>query len=117
MSNYKIIELCNEPYDFLVIATSIISPLNCLTEIVKNTACKTARFIFDLTLIHGTNYNRYIKGNCTNGKFNICDFSIENSINENIKDISQSFFINNDDIVQNSILSDALKFLIRQGMI
>lgn len=114
---FELIKLDNEPYDFLVIATSSISPLSCLGDIVDEIGEKTASVLFDLTLINGTNRNRYIKGEYVNGSFVTSSFSIVNTLDEGVGNICKTFFAENDSIVQNSVVSKQLKFLIKQGMV
>lgn len=114
---FKLIKLDNEPYDFLVIATSSINPLSCLEDIVDGIDKKTASVLFDLTLINGTNRNRYIRGDYVNGSFVTSSFSIVSSLDERIRSICKSFFAENDSIVQNSVVSKQLKFLIKEGMV
>ena len=41
---FRLIELNNESYDFLVIATSAVNPLNCLNDIVEEIGPDTAKF-------------------------------------------------------------------------
>lgn len=67
-SNYKILKLSNQPYDFLIIATSYLNSLNDIDEIGEYLKVPEANLLFDLTLINGTKWNRYIqckyKKNC-----------------------------------------------------
>lgn len=115
--NFELIKLDNEPYDFLVIATSSISPLSCLDEIVAELNNIDANVLFDLTLINGINSNRYLQGKCLSGKFSLKDFATVQDIDLNIKTISYKFFRNNEYIVQNSVLTKTVKFLLREEMI
>lgn len=114
---FEIIQLDNEPYDFLIIAASSISPLNCLDDIIVELDKKTVNVLFDLTLINGTNSNRYITGKCVEGSFIYSSFNIVNSLDDNIKNICKSFFIENNEIVQRSVISKQLKFLLKEGMV
>ena len=93
---YELIKLNNEPYDFLVIATSSISPLSCLDEIVSDLNNVNAKVLFDLTLINGTNSNRYLQGQCSSGKFSLKDFATVEEVDSDIKTISYRFFRNNE---------------------
>ena len=114
---FRLIELNNESYDFLVIATSAVNPLNCLNDIVEEIGSDTAKVLFDLTLINGTNSNRYIQGNCVDGNFNIAAFMVVSSINEDIKNICKAFFVRNNELDKRSIISQKLKYLLMQGMV
>lgn len=90
--NYKLIKLNNEPYSFLVVATSSISPLSCLDDIIADINCAQANVLFDLTLINGINSNRYLQGLYSCGSFKLDDFTVVKDINTNIKTISCQFF-------------------------
>ena len=114
---FEVIKLDNEPYDFLIIATSVINPLSHLDDVIIETGQKKARFIFDLTLINGTNSNRYIKGECTGGIFVSSSFKCVNKLDNQIKKVCDSFFSNNGQIVQNSVVTNQLKYLIKNGMV
>lgn len=62
MKNFEVIKLNNSEYDYMVIATTCISPISTLTDIQNELEDKSGRIIFDLTLINGTSSNRYITG-------------------------------------------------------
>ena len=53
-SNFKILKLNNEPYDFLIIATSYENPLSSIKEIGEEIQVRKANLLFDLTLINVT---------------------------------------------------------------
>ena len=55
--NFEIMKLNNEPYDFLIIATSYENPLSSIKEIGEEIQVQKANLLFDLTLINGTNKN------------------------------------------------------------
>ena len=111
---FKLIKLDNEPYDFLIIATSVTNPLSCLDDIENKIGKESVKVLFDLTLINGLNSNRYIKGECIKGKFVVSSFMVVSDVNESIKSLCKSFFIGNDEAVQNSVITNQIKYLIRQ---
>lgn len=47
-SNFKILKLNNEPYDFLIIATSYENPLSSIKEIGEEIQVRKANLLFDL---------------------------------------------------------------------
>ena len=67
-NSFEILKLNNEPYDFLVIATSYENPLSSFKEIEDVIQVHRANLLFDLTLINGVNKNRYIKCEYEAGK-------------------------------------------------
>ena len=117
MENYRLIKLHNEPYDFLVIATSYENPLDLIGEIEKAIAVNRAKILFDLTLINGIKSNRYIKCDFEAGKNLNSSFGLVNAVDNNIRNISYNFFAENNDIVEKSVISNALKALLRSSMI
>ncbi|AOZ96233.1 type II toxin-antitoxin system RnlB family antitoxin [Butyrivibrio hungatei] len=114
---YELVKLNNEPYDFLVIAKTSINPLDQLENIERDFENENAKVIFDLTLINGLNTNRYISGECINGKFVLSSFIAVSIVGNQLKNICDRFFINNKDLVDGSVLSRHLKFLIKEKMV
>lgn len=116
-NNFEVLKLNDELYDFLIIATSYINPLSSFQEIVKKLKVKEAELIFDLTLINGVNKNRYIKCKYIAGKnqFQFCE--IPKDISERIKIISKNYFNKHLEIIDKSVLTDSLKFLLKSNMI
>lgn len=117
MKPYKIVELNNEPFDFLIIATSCYNPLSYIEDIIKEVNIQHFKILFDLTLINGTKSNRYISCNYNQGESHLHACSIVKSIDDQIKKLSHDFFIENIDIVQNSAVSNSFKFLLQSGMV
>lgn len=113
MNKFQIIRLHDEPYDFLIIATSYENPLHLFDEIGKELKVEKAKLLFDLTLINGTNKNRYIE----------CEYSAEmkmhcslvEKIDDCIKILSRDFFFNNNEVVNNSVIPNSLKYLLQTG--
>lgn len=115
--NFKIIELSNEPYDFLIIATSYDNPLNSIREIGEEIKVQKANLLFDLTLINGISKNRYIKCEYDADSERLPTCSILESIDNDIKAISRDYFTKNEDVVKKSVISNSLKFLLKSGMV
>jgi hypothetical protein len=116
-NDFEILKLNDELYDFLIIATSYKNPLSSFHEIVKKLKVKEAKLIFDLTIINGINKNRYIKCKYRAGKnqFQFCEISED--ISETIKVISKNYFNKHEEIIDKSVLTDSLKFLLKSNMI
>lgn len=117
MKDFEILKLNNESYDFLIIATSYKNPISSIKEIGEEIQVQKANLLFDLTLINGTNRNRYIKCeyDAATSQLPIC--SIVEGIDNDIKKISQSFFSENEEVVKKSVISNSLKYLLKSGMI
>lgn len=115
--NFEILKLNHEPYDFLIIATSYENPLSSIKKIGEEIKVRKASLLFDLTLINGTNKNRYIKCeyDADTNQLPLC--SIVEGVNDNIKKVSQRYFSNNEEVVKKSVISDSLKYLLKSGMV
>lgn len=101
----------------LEIVKSYENPLSSIKEIGEEIQVQKANILFDLTLINGTNRNRYIKCeyDADTSQLPIC--SIVEGIDNDIKKISQSFFSENEEVVKKSVILNSLKYLLKSGMI
>ena len=116
-NNFEILKLNNEPYDFLIIATSYENPLSSFEEIGKEIKVDKAKLLFDLTLINGVKKNRYIQCEYEAGKNQLQSCAIIDRIDEEIKKKSQDYFVENAEVVQKSVIPNALKCLVTSGMV
>lgn len=91
MKNFELIKLNNSKYDYLVIATTYISPVSTLTDVQNELTDKAGKIIFDLTLINGTSSNRYISASFENGIVNRRSFDVVKAIEPNVEHISLDF--------------------------
>lgn len=112
---YKVVQLTNAPYDYLVIAISYRNPLSYVNEMFGECESDQINAVFDLTLINGINSNRYVK--CKLNKKSVFDstFVATDSIEPSVSEISKRFFIENKDLVEKSVLSRPLKQIIGEG--
>lgn len=117
MGKYEIFKLNNEPFDFLVIATSYENPLSHLEDVRKDINHAQARVLFDLTLINGVKKNRYIVCNFRSEKSHLQSCSLVNKVDDCIKLISHNYFVENEEIVQKSFIPKSLKFLLKSGIV
>ena len=99
-NNFTILKLNNEPYDFLVIATSYENPLSSFKEIEDEIKVQKANLLFDSTLINGVSKNRYIKCEYEAGKNQPQSCTIVECIDDTIKKLSYNYFMENEDIVK-----------------
>ncbi len=116
-NNFEIKKLDNEPYDFLVIATSYENPLDSMKEIGEEIQVSKAKLLFDLTLINGTDRNRYIKCEYEAKRVGLQVCSVVEAVDAAIKKISQRYFAENEELVSKSVLPNALKYLVKSGMV
>ena len=116
MKNFELIKLNNSKYDYLVIATTYISPVSTLTDVQNELTDKAGKIIFDLTLINGTSSNRYISASFENGLVNRRSFDVVKAIEPNVEHISLDFFVHHADLVENGTIPNALKSLLVAGV-
>ena len=116
MKNFELIKLNNSKYDYLVIATTYINPISTLEDVQKELADISGNIIFDLTLINGTNSNRYISAIFEGRNFNRNSFSSVKVIETDVKHISSDFFVHHVDLVKNGTIPNALKSLLIEGV-
>lgn len=117
MNTFEIKKLDNGSYDFLVIATSYENPLDSMKEIGEKIQVSKAKLLFDLTLINGTDRNRYIECEYEAGKTGPQVCSVVETVDTVIKKASQKYFAENEELVSRSILPNALKYLVKSGMV
>ena len=115
MKNFEVSRLENSSYDYLVIATTYISPISTLDEVQKAFKNISWKILFNLTLINGLNSNRYISAIIENGIVNRKSFLIEKDVDNPVIHDSISFFSKYAEIVENGTISKALKNLLISG--
>lgn len=116
MNKFQILKLHDEPYDFLIIATSYENPLSSFDEIEKELNVEKARLLFDLTLINGMKKNRYIKCHYQSGNDLHLSCSLVDSVDDRIRSLSSNYFLQNEDVVQRSVIPNSLKYLLKSGI-
>ncbi|MEY8392383.1 type II toxin-antitoxin system RnlB family antitoxin [Lachnospiraceae bacterium 45-W7] len=116
MNNFELIKLNNSEYDYLVIATTYISPISTLTDIENELTEKSGKIIFDLTLINATSSNRYVSASIEDGIVNRRSFDVVKAIEPNVERISLDFFVHHADLVENGTIPGALKSLLSAGV-
>ena len=116
MKNFEVIKLNDSEYDYMVMATTCISPISTLTDIQNELEDKSGKLIFDLTLINGTSSNRYISASFENGIFDRRSFETVKVIKTSIEHISLDFFVHHVDLVENGTIPNALKSLLVAGV-
>lgn len=115
---YKIIKLKDSYYDCLVIATGYENPIDYIEEILDIINKEEVKIPFDFTLINGTHDNRYIEYDSSKDKNYFKRFSIVRDLDDDVKETSKKFFMDNEELVnKNVLIPRALKFLLIKGMV
>ena len=115
MNTYIVLETKQCDYNWLVIATSYISPLLVLDDLRKELRNETGCVLFDMTLINGMEYNRYISALMNNGTFDRTSFKAVATISDNLRSISRKFFVEHPALVDESVISKPIKYLLKAG--
>ena len=116
MNNYKIEEVNDFKYKLIIFSTDYISPIENLTNIEDNLKSKkySGNIIFDLLLTNGNSCNRFIEAFFDGEKFDRRSFSVATKLSYEINRVSSEFYYNNLFVVENSRLSNPIKFLIKK---
>ncbi|PVE15079.1 hypothetical protein DDA98_11565 [Clostridium perfringens] len=117
MENFMIKRI-NNTSEYIILSTSYISPLDELFDLEQELKILNFKgeIIFDLLLCNGLNDNRFLKGFFDGDYIDISNLTILNNIDSNIKKISKEFYINNSDLVEYSVLPDAHKYIVKNGL-
>ncbi|MBU3221102.1 type II toxin-antitoxin system RnlB family antitoxin [Clostridium algidicarnis] len=115
MNNFNIIKLHNEPYNYLIIATTYRSSLSNLDELKNAIDIDYGKVLFDFMLVNGNKKNRFIECEVVNSDCKRNTFRLAESVDEYIKKTSSQFFIQHKELVSGSVLPNALKYLITTG--
>lgn len=115
MKNFELLSVADSIFSYLIIAKSYISPISELEDIQKELSNLSGEILFDLTLINGTNSNRYISGSIVHGLFDRKSFKTVEGISSSIKEISRKFFIENQGLVDGGVIPQPIKYLLKCG--
>ncbi|MBA3026708.1 MAG: hypothetical protein FP820_09945 [Sulfurimonas sp.] len=104
----------------LILSTSYHSPTEQLNSIEKELIKKKfeGKVLFDMLLSNGNSEQRFFETSFMNNVINLNNIiNISNQVDE-IKEASRRFYLKHFDLVENShVLSNAAKFLLKQGRI
>ena len=115
MNNFNIIKLHSAPYNYLIIATNYRSSLSNLDDIKGVLEVDTGKVLFDFMLINGNKKNRFVECEVINSDCKKNTFKLVEAVDEYVKKTSSKFFIEHKELVDNSVLPKALKYLITTG--
>jgi hypothetical protein len=116
MKTYELQKIPDSSYPYIVLSTSYRNPLEEISTIeneLKNNF--QGRVIFDLLLSNGCSSNRFLEAEFDGKHFKYTSFKPVDCVDEIIKDIVSSFYQNNMDYVNESVLPNAYKFLVKKG--
>jgi hypothetical protein len=112
---YKIKKIPNKQYPYIVFSTCYINPMDHIENIEKELVKKgvKGKVLFDLLLSHGNTPDRFFEA-----IFDGCEISEDSIKNvaiipDKIKEIADDFYYEKQECLENSVLSNAQRFLIR----
>jgi len=116
MAKYYYIEKLNkEKYPYIIFSKSYISPIEDIESLeldLQKIGAK-GKIIFDLLLSNGDSPDRYFEADFDGRHLDRKSFRQVNSISKKVKQISNKYYHNNLNLLKNSVLSKAQKFLIK----
>lgn len=115
MSNFNIIKLHNEPYNYLIIATNYQSSLSNLDELKREIDMKDGKLLFDFMIVNANKKNRFIECEISNFDYKKNTCKLIKHVDKHIKRLSSQFFVEHEELIKCSVLPNALKYLIVAG--
>ena len=112
MEKYSILKIENMTNCFLVIANTYENPLNDLLCDKFVPFVEKGDVIFDLAIINGINYNRFIQATVENHRLQEQNIKIISDVPKDILELSKKYFEENKEIIQRSTLPSATKYLL-----
>ncbi|MDR1665026.1 MAG: type II toxin-antitoxin system RnlB family antitoxin [Clostridiales bacterium] len=117
MDSYKILNL--EEYEFAIIATSYLRPLDDKEKIEEELRSRHFRgpVLFDLLLCNGLSLNRYALMEFDGEKFVSSSLKILTNISDVSKRMIFDYFKQNESCIDTSVLPKAQRYLMRKGIV
>lgn len=118
MKAYDIIKFDKE-YKYLVFATSYENPIDYLDDIENEleTEMYSGKILFDLLLCNGMSSNRYIEMEFDGEFFDLFTSKELKDPSKAIKEYIYGYLKDQPLLVQNSVLPNAQRYLIQNGML
>lgn len=112
MEKYKIIPLDNTEFNHLIISNTYENPINQFLYDGYIPSIQKAKVIFDLTIVNGLTFNRFISAIIENHKLLPNSIQVVNSAPKAIELISKNHFKSNSKIIEHSVIPNADKYII-----
>lgn len=112
MNNLEIEKLNNSKYAYLILLTSYTDSLMDVNEIVeclKKEECASGKLLFDLLLVNGNSFNRFVEAYYDGTSLNPSTYEIVENIDGSIREISKSIIKRNMKYLSDSILTNSEK--------
>lgn len=112
MEKYSVIAIAKEKIEFLIIANTCENPINDFLSEGYIPFIENGDVIFDLAIINGMNFNRFIRATIRQHKLLPESIQTVANIDPEIVNISKEYFKSNTGIVKRSTLPSAAKYLL-----
>lgn len=112
MEKCIIMSVPDKSQEYLIIANTYENPINDFLSEGYVPAIENGDVIFDLAIINGMNFNRFISATVRNHRLLVESIKPTSSINDKILGISRNYFQKNRRIVEQSVLPSAVKYLL-----
>lgn len=112
---YHVEKIAYDKYDYLVFAHNHLDPIEYLHEIASYIKEDNCTVIFDLLLKNGSRTDRFYSINYNNHRFDLTSLRHVANVSEDIREYCTDYFRRHLKLLENSILSDPIIFLIKKG--
>lgn len=119
MKSIFLISTCpSSDFSAAVIAAGIRSPMECISKVEKDLKRRKVkgRVFFDLLLAHGSKSNRYFIGEFDGEHFSTPKFQNADNLYSDFSILSARILREKADQVDSSLLSQAMRYAIKQGV-
>lgn len=112
MKKYSVLKIESTSNYFLVIANTYENPINNFLCDRYVPFIENGDVIFDLTIINGINFNRFIQATVENHQLQEQNIKVISEVPQDILEISKKYFETHKELVQRSTLPSATKYLL-----
>lgn len=120
MCQFKIVPLEKELYDAIIFSESYESPLAYLDEVteeIKKQHMTNVKILFDVLLCMGNTSERFVEAFFDGKEFNLESFRVvELKKNDTLRQFCTSFFFENSELLEYSILTPVQKEFLKKGI-
>lgn len=105
-------------YSAAVIAAGVMSPMECIAKVERDLKRRKikGKVMFDLLLAHGSKSNRYFVGEFDGEHFSSSIFKNADNLYRDFSIVSARILKEKSNQVDSSLLSNAMRFAIKQGV-
>lgn len=112
MEKYSVLKIEHMSNYFLVIANTYENPINDLLYDRYVPFVENGDVIFDLAIINGINFNRFIQATVENHRLQEQNIKVMSEVPQDILEISKKYFETHKEVIQRSTLPSATKYLL-----